>query len=109
VTGLTDAALEAAAAAAAAAVTAAIGSSAAAAVLGSWGEAASEEAPEGAAVPVLAASGELGWGGCKWFVGHSVPCGSEAAARQLQQLLQRACQRLDIMIASHSWQRGPLF
>jgi hypothetical protein len=50
--------------------------------------------------------GGLGFaGGGKWFVGHTVPCGSEAAARQLQQLLQQACQRLDSLIASSAWQR----
>jgi hypothetical protein len=44
-------------------------------------------------------------GGGKWFVGHTVPCGSEDGARQLQQLLQQACQRLDSLIASSAWQR----
>lgn len=44
------------------------------------------------------------WGGCKWFVGHRVPCG-DAAARQLQQLLERACQRVETLLASSAWPR----
>jgi hypothetical protein len=87
-----------AAAAAAAGAAAAASSSSTVELLGGQGTAGAEEGVPG--------FGGLGFaGGGKWFVGHTVPCGSEAAARQLQQLLQQACQRLDSLIASSAWQR----
>jgi hypothetical protein len=118
--GLTDAALEAAAAAAAAAVAAAVSSGGRSSVrLGAWRDVGAalqehqqhqqhreqqQQQQQGAAG---LADGEV-WGSSKWFVGYRVPCASAAAARRLQQLLQRACQQLDSMIACHSWQRQPL-
>jgi hypothetical protein len=45
------------------------------------------------------------WGGCKWFVGHQVPCGSDDAALQLQRLLKRSCQRVETLLASSAWPR----
>lgn len=46
-----------------------------------------------------------GFVGGKWFVGHVVPCGSQQAAQQLHRLLQKACSRLDVLIARSVWQR----
>jgi hypothetical protein len=86
-----------AAAAAAAGAAAAASSSSTMGLLGGQGSAGAEEG--------LGFGGVGFAGGGKWFVGHTVPCGSEAAARQLQQLLQQACQRLDSLIASSAWQR----
>ena len=61
-----------------------------------------------AAAAASTTAGGFGGAGGKWFVGHTVPCGSEAAARQLQQLVQQACQRVDSLIATSAWQRQVL-
>lgn len=102
--GMTDAELESAAAGAAAAVAAAAGGGL-------------KGMPEGVqrmfVRPVSGLEGEessaaaqqAAWGGCKWFVGHQVPCGSDDAALQLQQLLERACQRVETLLASSAWPR----
>jgi hypothetical protein len=100
----TDAELESAAAGAAAAVAAAVGGGVMGRIDGGdrsvsgtggvdTGDASSAAAQQGA------------WAGCKWFVGHQVPCGSEQAALQLQQLLERACQRVETLLASSAWPR----
>jgi hypothetical protein len=52
--------------------------------------------------------GAAGAGGDKWFVGHILMCSSAGAARELQRLVQRACQRLDSLIARSAWQRQVL-
>jgi hypothetical protein len=104
VASMTDAELESAAAGAAAAVAAAVGG-------GLMGM------PEGPERLLLGSGGVLegdgssaaaqpgSWGGCKWFVGHQVPCGSDVAALQLQQLLKRSCQRVETLLASSAWPR----
>jgi len=94
---MTDAELEAAAAGAAAAV----------AVGGPAGKPKGQAMSDGpsAAAGGVAAALQASWGGCKWFVGHRVPCGSDQAAHQLQQLLERACQRVEALLASSAWPR----
>jgi hypothetical protein len=102
---ITHAELEAAAAGAAAAVAAAVGGG----LMGlSWGlePARSRAAADGEGGSAASAAQEGGgWGGCKWFVGHQVPCGSEQAALELQRLLERACQRVETLLASSAWPR----
>lgn len=98
---MTDAELEAAAAGAAAAVAAAVGGPAGKPK--GQGQAMSDG--PAAAAGGAAAAQQASWGGCKWFVGHRVPCGSDHAAQQLQQLLERACQRVEALLASSAWPR----
>jgi hypothetical protein len=62
-------------------------------------------ADDDADAAAAAAQQSVWWGGCKWFVGHQVPCGSDGAALQLQQLLERACQRVETLLASSAWPR----
>lgn len=104
VASITDAELESAAAGAAAAVAAAVGGG----VMG-MPEVPERLLPgtggvcEGGGSNAAAHPGP--WGGCKWFVGHQVPCGSDDAALQLQQLLKRSCQRVETLLASSAWPR----
>lgn len=100
---MTDAEFESAAVGAAAAVAAAVGGG----LMGVdrhslvlHGQGGGEDDAGGAA-----AQQSVWWGGCKWFVGHQVPCGSDGAALQLQQLLERACQRVETLLASSAWPR----
>lgn len=107
---MTPAELEAAAAGAAAAVAAAVGGGLMGGMVRGEGpeqqrhagaQGAGSAGGEGSSFPAPSPS----WGGCKWFVGHKVPCGSDGAALELQQLLERACQRVETLLASSAWPR----